>query len=137
MVYRLRPFNCFTHVLNYTHFCGLVHELLDKADYLVMAYPELSEKETDGINVEMTDLLGGERRQIGFDDSNRKKLTTPTTSTSDLLPADQSESRPRLNSAERVSIFHVWHFLANYMNACWRGIKELKSPAAIAWACPN
>ena len=81
-----------------------------KADYLLMAYPKLSEKETDGINVEMTDLLGGERKQIGFDDASGKKLTTPTTSTSDLLPADQSESRPRLNSAERVSICHVWYF---------------------------
>lgn len=69
-----------------------------------MAYPILSEKETEGVTVELTDLLGGERKQIGFDDLKKKTLTTPTTSTSELLPNDQSQDRPRLNSAERVRL---------------------------------
>ena len=82
-----------------------MHEFLTKADlYRLMAYPILSEKETEGVTVELTDLLGGERKQIGFDDLKKKTLTTPTTSTSELLPNDQSQDRPRLNSAERVRL---------------------------------
>ena len=68
-----------------------------------MAYPKLLVKETEGITVELTDLLDGERKQIGFDNSKEKTLTTPT-STSELLPSDQPQGRPRLNSAERVSL---------------------------------
>ena len=69
-----------------------------------MAYPKLSEKETEGVTVELTDLLGGEREQIGFDDLKKKTQITPTTSTSELLPNDEPQGRPRLNSAERVSL---------------------------------
>ena len=67
-----------------------------------MAYPNLSEKEED-VKIELTDPTE-ERRQIGFDGLS-EKASTPTSGSETLqLLTDKTESRPRLNTAERVSI---------------------------------
>ena len=69
-----------------------------------MAYPNLSEKENEDVRIELTDLTE-ERRQIGFDGLS-ERATTPTSGSETLqLLTDKAESRPRLNTAERVSIF--------------------------------
>ena len=65
-----------------------------------MAYPKLLEKEDEGMNIQLTDMAGGERKQIGF-----SEIATTPTSTSELVIDDEAKMRPRLNTAERVSIF--------------------------------
>ena len=77
-----------------------------------MAYPNLSEKEEWDVKIELTAVAGEEERQIGFDEL----ATTPTSdndirdSTSKLLlTVDKDEKRPRLNTAERVSVLLMRH----------------------------
>ena len=70
-----------------------------------MAYPNLSEGD-EGVKIELNDPTGEEEKQIGFDGLS-EKATTPISesdSTMQLLAADKPETRPRLNTAERVSI---------------------------------
>lgn len=66
------------------------------------AYPNLSEKEDD-VTIELTDPAE-ERRQIGFDGLSEKPTTPTSGSETVQLLTDKTESRPRLNTAERVSI---------------------------------
>ena len=83
-----------------------------------MAYPNLLEKDDD-VKIELTDPTE-ERRQIGFDGLS-EKATTPTGGSETLqLLTDKTESRPRLNTAERVSMIF-------YKKSCVVGY--------ILWAC--
>lgn len=70
-----------------------------------MAYPNLSGNKDDGtttITIELENPASEERKQIGFEGFS-EKTTTPTSDSEQLLTKDKTESRPRLNTAERVS----------------------------------
>lgn len=79
-----------------------------------MAYPNLSEKETEDMTIELKEIGGEEKEQIGFE-WLKDKATTPTSGSeaSQLLTDDdQPQKRPRLSTAERVSIFN-YSFMAH------------------------
>jgi len=74
-----------------------------------MAYPNI-EKEIEGDTVELMNPASEteKRSQIGFDGLS-KQPTTPTNGgeSSQLLTNEKPEGRPRLNTAERVSIVYL------------------------------
>lgn len=71
-----------------------------------MAYFNI-EKEAEGVTRELTNMASEtkKRKQIGFDGLSEKS-TTPTNDNETLqLTNDKPDSRPRLNTAERVSTY--------------------------------
>ena len=74
-----------------------------------MAYPNISAEDST-FNVELTENNHAEeapqRRQIGFEGYQKSSTPRKSTESAKLINDDEDKPRPRLDTAERVSISH-------------------------------